>query len=147
MIIIAHRGNSTGTNPVRENSEEYIHEALSNGYEVEIDVWYQNNTWYLGHDGPTYKTTVSFLKQPKLWCHAKNIPALTKMLESDIHCFFHNVDAVVLTSKGYIWTYPGNELTAQSICVMPEWKENNGIDYSKAAGICTDNIVKYAHTS
>ena len=40
MKLIAHRGNIDGPNPERENSPEYIEEALKAGYDVEVDVWY-----------------------------------------------------------------------------------------------------------
>ena len=65
--------------------------------------------------GQTY-----FLKKDGLWCHAKNIEALNLMLREGIHCFWHQEDDVTLTSKGYKWTYPGKQLTENSICVKPE---------------------------
>ena len=38
MIYIAHRGNIRGPNPERENSPDYIDEAIQSGYYVEVDV-------------------------------------------------------------------------------------------------------------
>ena len=58
----------------------------------------------------------------------------------DIHCFWHQEDDVTLTSKGFMWTYPGKPLTDKSICVLPE--KNNQIP-KKALGICSDCIVNY----
>ena len=56
MKLIAHRGNVTGPNPLRENSLEYIDDAIKLGYDVEIDVrhieWEQQ--LYLGHDECQY---------------------------------------------------------------------------------------------
>jgi len=52
MKIIAHRGNLTGPNPLRENSIDYIEEAISEGFDVEIDLWVEDNQCHLGHDGP-----------------------------------------------------------------------------------------------
>lgn len=143
MILIAHRGNIDKPKPQFENSPEYIKQALTKGYEVEIDVWYQERKWFLGHDSPLYPIKISFLKQEKLWCHAKNIQALYEMLKTHIHCFYHQNDDVVLTSQGYMWTYPGHTLTSTSICVMPEWKENKGISLTDCAGICSDYISNY----
>jgi hypothetical protein len=145
MILIAHRGNVNGPDPKRENSPKYIQEALDKGYDVEIDVSYLDGKWMLGHDKPTYETTTEFLKNPHLWCHAKNIDGLNQMLKNGIHCFFHDKDTVILTSKGYMWTYPGNKLTDKSICVMPEWEENENVDKSKCVGICSDNLTPYTH--
>jgi|TARA_B100000959_G_C14826137_1_gene559891 hypothetical protein len=66
--------------------------------------------------------------------------ALNKMLKQDIHCFWHQKDDVTLTSKGYMWTYPGKLLTDNSITVLPEI--NNDIP-KKCLGICSDYIVNY----
>ena len=75
-----------------------------------------------------------------LWCHAKNIDAFKKMLQRGIHCFWHQEDDVTLTSNGYIWTYPGKQLTTKSICVLPEKVNYNKFD---CAGICSDYIIHY----
>ena len=76
-----------------------------------------------------------------MWCHAKNLEALKIMLSySDIHCFWHQEDDVTLTSRGYIWTYPGKPLTENSIAVKPE-KNNENV--KKVLGICSDYVVDY----
>ena len=54
MFFISHRGNTSGPNPRDENKIEYIEETLKN-FDVEIDVWYHKNDYYLGHDEPSYK--------------------------------------------------------------------------------------------
>ena len=54
MRKISHRGNLFAPNPERENSPHYIFEALAEGFDVEIDVWYQNGMIQLGHDKPIY---------------------------------------------------------------------------------------------
>ena len=138
MIKIAHRGNIYGPNEKQENKPEYILKAISLGYDVEVDVWYKSNNFYLGHDKPEYLIDKSFLLQNGLWCHAKNIMALKKMLEIGVKiCFWHQEDDCTLTSNGYIWTYPGKELNELSICVMP----NNlkGIN-KNCLGVCSDYI-------
>ena len=135
--LISHRGNINGINKSRENSIEYIYEALNEGYDVEIDVWYKGGEWFLGHDGPENYVVLGFLKNDKLWCHAKNIDALNEMLKEEIHCFWHQEDDVTLTSKGYMWTYPGKELTMNSIAVLPE--EEIEVE---VAGICSDYVVR-----
>ena len=75
MKIISHRGNLNGPYPKKENSPEYIKIALKKGFDVEIDVWLIDKKIWLGHDAPTYKTNIKFLKNKKLWCHAKNYDA------------------------------------------------------------------------
>jgi len=56
MKFISHRGNLTGPNPERENHPSYILEATANGFEVEIDLWYENGKLILGHDEPQYRS-------------------------------------------------------------------------------------------
>ena len=55
MKLISHRGNTSGPNPEKENSPEYIIAALLAGYEVEIDVWFENGKFMLGHSEPQYE--------------------------------------------------------------------------------------------
>ena len=89
MILISHRGNINGKHVEDENSPNHINNAIEKGYSVEVDVWYKNG-FYLGHDNPTYKIDVNFLQQEKIWCHAKNLEALSKMNKySNIHYFWH----------------------------------------------------------
>jgi hypothetical protein len=52
MIYISHRGNVDGKKPHLENKPEYIDEAISLGYDVEIDVWCIDGGLMLGHDEP-----------------------------------------------------------------------------------------------
>ena len=141
MILISHRGNLNGRITDRENDPGYVDLAMKAGYDVEIDVWYKDSKWYLGHDLPQYEITLEYLKNNKLWCHAKNIESLNKMLNEDVHCFWHQEDDVTLTSKGFMWTFPGKQLTENSICVLPE-KDNQNID-TNAVGICSDYIINY----
>ena len=137
MILISHRGNLNGVIVERENSIDYVEEALSQGFDVEIDVWDIFGSYFLGHDEPKYLVKKDFLKIDGLWCHAKNIQGLYSMLEDNIHCFWHQEDDVTLTSEGYMWTYPGKELTMNSIAVLPE--EEIEVE---VAGICSDYVVR-----
>ena len=75
MILISHRGNIDGRNPIYENSDKYCQTAIDKGFKVEIDVWY-TDTWWTGHDRPGYRVDTDFLKKKEVWCHAKNIEAL-----------------------------------------------------------------------
>jgi len=150
MILISHRGNLLGVNPEKENNPEYCQEAIDENYNVEIDVrWLPkrmgNDTWWTGHDSPKYRVTEDFLKNSKVWCHAKDIITLGKLLDLGAHCFWHDRDKATLTSKGYIWTAPLEELTQSSICVLPERQRD--IDISKAAGICSDFIAEIPYSS
>jgi hypothetical protein len=142
LIFISHRGNLNGPNPDRENHPDYVRSAITSGYDVEIDVWKKGKDFYLGHDEPQYQVNWKFLTNPSLWCHAKDIDALREMMSIGAHCFFHQNDDFVLTSRGFIWTYPGNQTTPLSICVMPETEDIEHISMN-CYGICSDFISKY----
>ena len=127
MKLISHRGNLNGKIPKEENSPKYILNALKEGFDVEIDVWYKDDNFFLGHDGPEYEVETKFLENKKLWCHAKNLDALFNLSKTNSIYFWHQEDDYTLTSNGYIWTYPGKILTPKSICVLPETSKINEI--------------------
>jgi len=147
MILIAHRGLINGPDIELQNNPKQIYSALKNGYNCEIDIRYINKKWWLGHDEPTYKIATEFLIQSGLWIHAKNLEALyqlNKLYQIDnggINYFWHQNDDFTLTSKGYIWTYPGKELTNKSILVMPEWNNQKfPIIDNICFGVCSDYV-------
>ena len=142
MYFISHRGNLTGPEKKSENNPSYIEYALDKGFHVEIDVWFKEKKFYLGHDDPIYEVNIDFLNKKNIWAHAKNIDALNELVKLNIHCFWHQSDDVVLTSKGYLWTFPGKFLTSNSIEVMPETNTKiiKNIKVSNCAGICSDFI-------
>jgi hypothetical protein len=147
MILISHRGNINGKNPEKENHPDYIWVAIQAGYEVEIDVWFKDNKFMLGHDEPQYEFPFELMQNhySKLWLHCKNLEALEMFLTLDatggkLNYFWHESDKVTLTSKNIMWAYPGTQPLKGSIAVLPEWKED---DTSQCAGICSDYIEKY----
>lgn len=142
MKLISHRGNINGKDPSRENRFDYINDALDAGYEVEIDVWYEDKQWWLGHDEPTYKTGTSILRNPKIWCHAKNKDALELLIQNNLHhCFFHANDNYTLTSNNIIWCNINVPLIKGSVCVLPEMGYNGKLE--QCYGICSDVIKNY----
>jgi hypothetical protein len=139
MFLISHRGNLYGPDRSFENTPTQISKTLEMGYHCEIDVWKNSDGFFLGHDDPKYEIKKEFLKNEKLWCHAKNLSALESMLYHGVHCFWHETDKFTITSKGYIWTFPEEEVTKNSVIVHKgsSWKEKN---YDCAA-VCTDFIL------
>lgn len=146
-IYIAHRGNINGPNKKLENTPNYILAALDKGYDVEIDLRYLDNQWLLGHDQADTNIAESFLleNKDKLWCHAKNLAALEKLLDIKMACLWHQDDYYTLTSNGYIWTYPGHSIGSRSIWVMPEntFDKYNQEYFLNCVGICSDYIGDY----
>lgn len=142
MKIISHRGNLNGPNIEQENKPEYIIKALKNNFYVEIDVWFIDNNFYLGHDKPQYLVKKEFLQNNKFYCHAKNLGALNELIQISnlTNCFSHDKDDYVITSNNKIWAYPGKPLNKNTICCMPEL---NNIEPNDCYGICSDFPIKY----
>ena len=141
MRKISHRGNLFGPNPKKENDPSYIVDALQKGFDVEIDVWYHDSgDFYLGHDYAKHKIETNFLKNEKLWCHAKNFSALRAMLENNLQCFWHQKDDYTLTSNNFIWTYPKKKICNKSIIVCGTLEESIDFNKSDAYGICSDYV-------
>lgn len=144
MILISHRGNINGKINELENNPDYINDALIIGYDVEIDIWVINNELFLGHDEPVHNIDISWiiLNNKKLWIHCKNVECISFLNKNynKLNYFWHENDTVTLTSKNYIWSYPGKQPIQNSIAVMPELYND---DISKCIGICSDYISKY----
>lgn len=148
MIYISHRGNLDGKNLSLENDPSYILEAINCGFDVELDLFKIHDDLYLGHDHPQYRVTLDFLEKykEKLWIHCKNHDAIIflnslNFLHYDFNYFWHENDQCTLTSKGFIWAFPGCEIE-KSICVLPEQTAEK-ID--NKIGICSDFIIGYKY--
>jgi hypothetical protein len=142
MILISHRGNINGRIEEKENHPEYINNAIELGYDVEVDVRMIDNELFLGHDAPQYKVIWNWLstRYERLWIHCKNIEAIEWFNENGFNYFWHENDTVTLTSKNYIWAFPGKQPIQRSIAVMPEIFND---DVSNCIGVCSDYIINY----
>ena len=142
MVLISHRGNLDGSTDM-ENNPDYILTALKQ-FNCQIDVWYIDNKWVLGHDKPQYEIDLSFLQSDKLWCHAKTYDSLNEMLKNDIHCFYHEEDKFTLTSLNVIWQYPTKQLSKNTICVLPQQVNNTKEEVKNTCtGVCSDFIRRW----
>ena len=141
MYLISHRGNITGRQPERENSPDYILEAIDAGYYCEVDIFGKvDGSLWLGHDGPQYETDTKFLNNPKIVCHCKNKLAIDNLNGWGIHWFWHNVDDYTMTSQGWVWSYP-NKPSAGHNCIATLPPVH--LDVSEYAGVCSDYIGNY----
>jgi hypothetical protein len=147
MRWILHRGNNTGPNSVENNPLELL-KLLKDGYEIEIDLWYKDNKFYLGHDRAEYEIEKSFLDNSGLWIHCKDAITLEFMNVNKKHLnyFYHTNEDYVLTSRGYIWCYVGKPPLEGSVIVMPE-KALESYTWSnlilKNCIICSDYKIDY----
>ena len=144
MILISHRGNIGGRIESYENEPNYIDLAISKGFDVEVDIWDIDGNLYLGHDKPTYNVEFGWFidRINKIWVHCKNLESINTFNKNEyqFNYFWHETDTVTLTSRGYIWAYPGKQPIKNSIAVLPEINNDNT---SECVGICSDFIMKY----
>lgn len=160
MRIISHRGNLHGPNREKENTENYLLEALNSGFDLEFDVWYLSSKFWLGHDEPQIPFSFDSIIQwssrytnQHLYVHCKNTSALENILnheKKNIIPFFHDVDRCILLRDNTIWVHP-NAVTAienrnrsiavVSTCRNVEYDVSCNTDYLNFYGICTDYPV------
>lgn len=144
--LIAHRGNMHGPSP-NENNPECFGIVLARGFDIEVDVWYREGHFVLGHDKPKYPVSKELLQSEHFWCHAKNPDAIKAMEDNDIHHFWHENDQYTLTSKGYTWCHPEATYIPGSILNQPEWNDASVIYQLTPAimnsyfAICSDYLM------
>lgn len=141
MIKISHRGNTSGPIKDLENRPEYLLNAISLGFEVEVDVWVLDGIMYFGHDTAQYivEPSIFYRLVNHSWFHCKNIEALHHFINMHptSRFFWHQQDDYTLTSNGYIWAYPGKEITNKTIIVDLEGFR----DVTGAFGLCSDFLL------
>lgn len=142
-LLISHRGNTNGIDLIRENSPEYVQEALEKGYHVVVDVWIIGRTnLALGTEHALFPVSLEFLKNKKIICRAKSAETLEYLLINKTHCFMHERDDHVLTNGGLIWTFPGKPIMSRSILTMPEYimSDITSFAFLSCAGVCSSRI-------
>jgi hypothetical protein len=142
-LLISHRGNTTGIDPVKENSPDHIQDALNKGFSVVVDVRLVGDTHLaLGAEKPVYGVTLEYLKENLIICRARTVQTLEYLLINGVHCFMHEHDDHVLTNGGLIWTAPGKPVMARSIFTMPEHflQDISSLALLTCAGVCSDRI-------
>lgn len=143
MKYISHRGNIRGINTSLENTPDYIDYALSKGFDVEVDVRVISDKIFLGHDIPDHEISIDFLlyREKSLWCHCKNLEAMTLLSSNGLHCFSHDKDDYVFTSRGVGWAYPNKPVDKNTVSVVFGNKPLNFLD--NCYGICSDWVEFY----
>jgi hypothetical protein len=147
MKLIAHRGLTVGPDSgAIENHPAQISFALLLGYDVEVDVWFIDHEWWLGHSEPERKVEKDFIRTPKLWLHCKNLEALHELTwygldYGDPQYFWHQNDDYTLTSHGNIWTHiDGRLVTDKSVLVLDDEIDESTWTHEKlksSYGICS----------
>ena len=145
MKIISHRGNINGSIPDKENRPSYIDCAINLGYDVEVDIRFINNQFWLGHDGPQYKIELPWMlhRIGNIWFHCKDSFSATKLLSysNDFLFFCHSNDDYVLTSINKLWIH---DLTSKidGNCIIPllTLEQIKNYNNSKPFAVCTDYV-------
>ena len=147
---ILHRGLSDGPSVELENNYENLLVRIGEGWQVEVDVWFEDGRWFLGHDYEVAKRReISDSELEALssgsWFHCKNVAALGEMSRLSQgrpgwRFFSHDRDEAVLTSTGQIWCYPGVSCDYNSIAVLPERCEQWSLGKSGLVGVCSDYL-------
>ena len=145
MKLISHRGNIKKPNPKRENSPSYIDIAISSGYEVEIDIRFINNKFYLGHDYPQYEITELWLekRKNKLWIHCKDLDSSIQLSKSKngFMFFCHTSDPYVLTSNNFIWLHDLDlNVSEKTIIPLLSLSDIDEFEHNIPYAVCSDYI-------
>lgn len=153
-VLIAHRGNTCKIEPERENSPEYIDEAIAKEYDVEVDVRMKDGGLYLGHDYPqhyihSYDWLIS--REKKLWIHCKDFESLSLLIGVGLRIFYHSKeDHTIINNTNLIWSHdfigrdnvnciiPLLSLEDVSLNLMDNGKFGSTVN--SAYGICSDYV-------
>lgn len=141
-LIISHRGNQTGRQESEENSPNYIREALRSGFYCEVDFWVQGSALKLGHDKGQFLIDAFWISDftNHLIFHCKNEEAIDFCDRNNLHWFYHKNDEYTITSKGWVWGYPGSKPVTSKFVILDlddHLTGNFGISKNVYA-VCTD---------
>jgi hypothetical protein len=147
MKIISHRGNINGPVLENENRPSYIDSAIKLGYDVEVDLRFIDDEFWLGHDNPQYKIEIGWMELRKeyIWYHCKDIESALELTKIDkkFKFFCHKNDDYIITSTGKLWVHNLNGKINEE-CIIPLLSLSDIDSYTNTIpyAICTDNIYK-----
>jgi len=144
--IISHRGLLYGPNHLTENRPEVFDARIEGGIVCECDVWFEDDKFYLGHDGPVKEISWSWLRSraPYLLIHAKSpvtfhrLNTMNNSTGADMNIFYHTNEDLVLTTRGDVIVYPGQPVLDGWVSMMPEIAPD--VKNSDAGLICSDYL-------
>lgn len=146
MIHISHRGNVNGIDHSMENNPKYIDEALSKGFDCEIDLRMKDGIPYLGHDTPDHPLDTQWFSEraSRLWVHIKEYEALVWLMINFPNAiyFCHESDRYTLVSNGMIWSHDLTN-TMTSRCIVPLLSLESVHNYThqnEFGAVCSDYV-------
>jgi len=138
---IAHRGLIDGPKHEIENSITTITEWCRQGKASEIDIWWHQGRFWIGHDEPREPVGPEFLHSEYLWIHAKNPEAFYQLQKLSnergwgLRIFYHTDEDYALTTTGETIILPGLPDIEGWTYMMPEMRD---IVPTVAGKICSD---------
>ncbi len=69
-----------------------------------------------------------------MWLHAKNFDACIRLKNTELNWFWHENDKITLTSKNYLWCFPGVYIQDG---ITVEFGHNKNLP-KNILGVCTD---------
>lgn len=144
--FIAHRGNVEGRLAPTENNPEKIDDLNRLGIACEIDVWYRDEKYWLGHDAPETEISFEWLMDhlSLRLIHCKHRESLDRLhrecgrLGYNVNLFYHTVEDYALTSRGHIIVHPDQPCLPDSIEMMPEMSKQRDMK-TLSNSVCSDS--------
>lgn len=145
MIKISHRGNIKGPILERENRPSYIDCAIQLGFEVEIDIRFENSEFWLGHDYCQYKVDLNWidLRKDKLWMHCKDKNSASELIKTNknFKIFCHSNDPYILTSTNHLWIHDLTlDIDKTSIIPLLTIDDINNYKGNEPYAVCSDYV-------
>jgi hypothetical protein len=148
--FICHRGNLQQKFVPDENKPDLLEQRIREGYSVELDVWYQKEKYWLGHDEPQYEVEFEWLMKnlESKYIHCKNGETFAHLLSKcgrlgyNANVFYHTNEDYALTSRGHIIVLPGKSLLHGSVNMMPEMAAIRRplSEWNKTFAFCSDSV-------
>ena len=150
--FICHRGNLEQKFVPDENKPELLDRRISNGYSVELDVWFVKGGYWLGHDEPQYEVSFEWLMKDAAakYIHCKNGETFEHLLSKcgrlgyNANLFYHTGEDYALTTRGHVIVHPGKPLLHGSVNMMPEMavaRRPQG-EWNQTFAFCSDSLLQ-----
>jgi hypothetical protein len=125
MLLIANRGNLFGRNLERENSPDYLNEAINQGYHVMVDAWWVEGCFWFGKNRPTHKPIgggIDWLTHAvnSVWIRAKSAETFVRAHDLGLNVFWQQSDMYAYSTWGHLLGFYGAEQAGeQFVHVIP----------------------------
>jgi len=106
--LIAHKGLWQGSDNNTANTTKQLKMALKAGYDVECDIIERDGKLWLGHDEPKEEIDIEFLKDSRIFAHAKDERAYKILIKENIQSFMQNNEILSEIENSNLWWVNSN---------------------------------------